>query len=67
MAGSADFDLYRPSEEHDMLRDAIRSLSEAKIGPYAAEVDEQARFPQEALDALDASDLTTRESAPTVS
>ncbi|MDQ0601248.1 alkylation response protein AidB-like acyl-CoA dehydrogenase [Streptomyces canus] len=57
MAGSADFDLYRPSEEHDMLRDAIRSLAEAKIAPYAAAVDEEARFPREALDALVASDL----------
>ncbi|WP_369034621.1 MULTISPECIES: acyl-CoA dehydrogenase family protein [Streptomyces] len=57
MAGSADFDLYRPSEEHDMLRDAIRSLAEAKILPYAAAVDEEARFPQEAHDALVAGDL----------
>ncbi|MFF9262160.1 acyl-CoA dehydrogenase family protein [Streptomyces longwoodensis] len=57
MAGSADFDLYRPSEEHDMLRDAIRSLAEAKIAPYATAVDEEARFPQEAHDALVASDL----------
>ncbi|MEV6481017.1 acyl-CoA dehydrogenase [Streptomyces sp. NPDC051576] len=57
MAGSADFDLYRPSEEHDMLRDAIRSLAEAKIAPYAAAVDEESRFPQEALDALVANDL----------
>ncbi|MFI8948410.1 acyl-CoA dehydrogenase [Streptomyces sp. NPDC053750] len=57
MAGSADFDLYRPSEEHDMLRDAVRSLAEAKIAPYAAAVDEEARFPQEALDALTANDL----------
>ncbi|MFE0177485.1 acyl-CoA dehydrogenase family protein [Streptomyces sp. NPDC059002] len=57
MAGSADFDLYRPSEEHDMLRDAIRSLSEAKIAPFAAAVDEEARFPREALDALVANDL----------
>ncbi|GGT97900.1 MULTISPECIES: acyl-CoA dehydrogenase family protein [Streptomyces] len=56
-AGNSEFDLYRPSEEHDMLRDAIRSLSEAKIGPFAAEVDEQARFPREALDALVANDL----------
>ncbi|MFD3485326.1 acyl-CoA dehydrogenase family protein [Streptomyces sp. NPDC058665] len=53
----ADFDLYRPSEEHDMLRDAIRSLAEAKIAPYAAAVDEEARFPREALDALVANDL----------
>jgi alkylation response protein AidB-like acyl-CoA dehydrogenase len=57
LAGSADFDLYRPSEEHDMLRDAIRSLSEAKIAPYAAAVDEESRFPQEALEALVANDL----------
>ncbi|GAB2762964.1 acyl-CoA dehydrogenase [Streptomyces bullii] len=57
MAGSADFDLYRPSEEHDMLRDAVRSLAEAKIAPYAATVDEEARFPQEALEALVANDL----------
>ncbi|MEF9904332.1 acyl-CoA dehydrogenase [Streptomyces sp. P9-A2] len=57
MAGSADFDLYRPSEEHDMLRDAVRSLAEAKIAPYAAAVDEEARFPQEALEALLANDL----------
>ncbi|MFS7875029.1 MULTISPECIES: acyl-CoA dehydrogenase [Streptomyces] len=58
MASSGyDFDLYRPSEEHDMLRDAVRSLAEAKIAPYAAEVDEEARFPQEALDALVANDL----------
>ncbi len=27
-----------------MLRDAIRSLAEAKIAPYAAVVDEEARF-----------------------
>ncbi|KUN60068.1 acyl-CoA dehydrogenase [Streptomyces griseorubiginosus] len=57
MAGSADFDLYRPSEEHDMLRDAIRSLAEAKIAPHAAAVDEEARFPREALEALVANDL----------
>ncbi|MEV5252704.1 acyl-CoA dehydrogenase [Streptomyces werraensis] len=57
MAGSADFDLYRPSEEHDMLRDAVRSLAEAKIAPHAAAVDEEARFPREALAALTANDL----------
>ena len=57
MAGSADFDLYRPSEEHDMLRETVRALAEAKIAPFAAAVDEEARFPQEALDALVGSDL----------
>lgn len=40
-----------------MLRDAVRSLAEAKIAPHAAAVDEEARFPHEALDALVAGDL----------
>src|ERR1051325_6816220 len=40
-----------------MLRDPIRALAEAKIAPFAAAVDEEARFPQEALDALVANDL----------
>ncbi|MEO3844120.1 acyl-CoA dehydrogenase family protein [Streptomyces sp. CNZ287] len=57
LAGAPEFDLYRPAEEHDMLRDAVRSLAEAKIEPFAAEVDEEARFPQEALDALVTNDL----------
>ncbi|MFG2880067.1 acyl-CoA dehydrogenase family protein [Streptomyces sp. NPDC048337] len=57
MAGSADFDLYRPAEEHDMLRESVRALCEAKIAPFAAAVDEESRFPQEALDALVANDL----------
>ncbi|MDT0309376.1 acyl-CoA dehydrogenase family protein [Streptomyces sp. DSM 44917] len=57
MAGSADFDLYRPTEEHALLRESVRALAEAKIAPYAAEVDEEGRFPREALDALVANDL----------
>ncbi|MCX5391073.1 acyl-CoA dehydrogenase family protein [Streptomyces sp. NBC_00094] len=51
------FDLYRPSEEHDMLRESVRALAEAKIAPFAAAVDEEGRFPREALDALVAADL----------
>ncbi|MFF2079493.1 acyl-CoA dehydrogenase family protein [Kitasatospora sp. NPDC058162] len=54
---SQDFDLFRISEEHEMLRETVRSLAEAKIAPFAAEVDEQGRFPQEALDALTGNDL----------
>jgi alkylation response protein AidB-like acyl-CoA dehydrogenase len=54
---SKDFDLFRLSEEHDMLRASVRALAEAKIAPFAADVDEQGRFPQEALDALQANDL----------
>jgi alkylation response protein AidB-like acyl-CoA dehydrogenase len=57
MAGSTDFDLFRPSEEHDMLREAVRALAADKIAPFAAEVDDDSRFPQEALDALVAADL----------
>jgi alkylation response protein AidB-like acyl-CoA dehydrogenase len=40
-----------------MLRQTVRELADAKIAPYAAEVDENARFPQEALDALVQNDL----------
>ncbi|MFE5582016.1 acyl-CoA dehydrogenase family protein [Kitasatospora sp. NPDC056531] len=54
---SQEFDLFRISEEHEMLREAVRALAEAKIAPFAAEVDEQGRFPQEALDALRGNDL----------
>ncbi|GAA1876340.1 acyl-CoA dehydrogenase [Pseudonocardia ailaonensis] len=49
---NADFEAYRLSDEHDALRDAVRALAENEIAPYAAEVDEQARFPQEARAAL---------------
>ncbi|HEY5134185.1 MAG TPA: acyl-CoA dehydrogenase family protein [Candidatus Nanopelagicales bacterium] len=55
--GNPGFDLFRPSEEHDLLREAVRSLTADKIAPYAAEVDEEGRFPQEAHDALVAADL----------
>jgi alkylation response protein AidB-like acyl-CoA dehydrogenase len=46
------FDTYRLAEEHELVRQAVRELAESTIAPYAAEVDEQARFPQEAHDAL---------------
>jgi alkylation response protein AidB-like acyl-CoA dehydrogenase len=49
------FDVFRLPEEHDELRAAIRALAEKEIEPYAPAVDEEARFPQEALDALNAS------------
>src|SRR5882762_8452825 len=52
-----DFDTYRLTDEHTMLRAAVRQLAEDKIAPYAAEVDEDARFPQEAHDALVKADL----------
>ncbi len=50
--GNPDFHQYELTEEQRMLRAAVRDLAEDKIAPHAADVDEQARFPQEALDAL---------------
>ncbi|AEF42746.1 acyl-CoA dehydrogenase [Hoyosella subflava] len=52
MAGNPDFDLFKLNEEHDELRAAIRALSEKEIAPYAKDVDEHSRFPEEALAAL---------------
>ncbi|TDD80218.1 acyl-CoA dehydrogenase family protein [Actinomadura rubrisoli] len=47
-----DFPTYAPSDEHEMLRASVRELCEARVAPFAAVVDEESRFPQEALDAL---------------
>ncbi len=52
-----DFDLYQLSEEHRAIREAVRALTDAKIAPFAAEVDEQARYPHEAAAALLAADF----------
>lgn len=55
MTYNAEFDLYALPEEHQQLRLAVRALAEKEIAPHAADVDEQARFPNEALNALSAS------------
>ncbi len=52
-----DFDLFRTSDDHEEMRAAVRAVAQDKIAPYAAAVDEEGRFPQEALDALVASDF----------
>ena len=49
------FDLFQLPDEHDDLRAAIRALAEKEIAPHAADVDENSRFPEEALAALNAS------------
>ncbi|NKY50592.1 acyl-CoA dehydrogenase [Nocardia vermiculata] len=54
MAGNPDFDLFKLEDFHDELRAAIRGLAEKEIAPHAKDVDGDARFPQEALDALNA-------------
>ena len=55
MAGNPDFDVFKLPEEHEELRTAIRALAEKEIAPYAADCDENSRFPEEALEALNAS------------
>ncbi|RSM64976.1 acyl-CoA dehydrogenase [Kibdelosporangium aridum] len=44
--------VYQLSEEHEAVREAVRALSEKEIAPYAADCDENERFPVEARDAL---------------
>jgi alkylation response protein AidB-like acyl-CoA dehydrogenase len=50
-------EMFVLSEEHQAIREAVRAVAEAKIAPYAAEVDENARFPEEAAAALLAADF----------
>ncbi|NNM46407.1 acyl-CoA dehydrogenase family protein [Knoellia koreensis] len=57
MSGNPDFPLFQVSEDHEALREAVRAVAQDKIAPYAAAVDEEARYPQEAHDALVASDF----------
>ncbi|MDP9821919.1 acyl-CoA dehydrogenase family protein [Nocardioides massiliensis] len=46
------YPMYALSEEHQAIREAVRAVAEAKIAPYAAAVDEESRFPEEAAKAL---------------
>ncbi|HEY3535114.1 MAG TPA: acyl-CoA dehydrogenase family protein [Pedococcus sp.] len=55
--GNTDFPLFAISEDHEALREAVRAVAQDKIAPFAAAVDEEARYPQEAHDALVASDF----------
>jgi alkylation response protein AidB-like acyl-CoA dehydrogenase len=51
---SADsgFDQYQLTDEQQLLRKAVRQLTEDKIAPRAAEIDETASFPYDVLEAL---------------
>ena len=53
----SSFPLFALSEEHQAIREAVRSVCDAKVAPYAADVDENARYPREAADALQAADF----------
>ena len=52
-----DYPMFALSEEHQAIREAVRAVCDAKVAPYAAAVDEEARYPQEAADALQAADF----------
>jgi len=49
--------LFTLPEEDQALRDSVRSLADKKIQPFAHDVDANARFPQEAFDALQSAGL----------
>ncbi|WP_130839400.1 acyl-CoA dehydrogenase family protein [Corynebacterium neomassiliense] len=55
MALNPDFDLFQLPDEYRELRSAIRQIAEEQIAPHAADVDENERFPEEALEALNSS------------
>src|SRR5688500_1167769 len=54
---SADYPMFALSEEHQAIREAARAVCDAKVAPYATDVDEHARFPDEAAAALLAADF----------
>jgi alkylation response protein AidB-like acyl-CoA dehydrogenase len=54
---SSDTPVYGLSEEHQAIREAVRAVCAAKVAPYAADVDEHARYPEEAAAALLAADF----------
>jgi alkylation response protein AidB-like acyl-CoA dehydrogenase len=54
---TADYPMFALSEEHQAIREAVRAVCDAKVAPYAAAVDEEVRYPQEAADALQAADF----------
>jgi alkylation response protein AidB-like acyl-CoA dehydrogenase len=50
-------DMYRPTEEHEAFRAAVREVCDAKVAPNAAEADELAEFPKASYEALRAADF----------
>ena len=50
-------DLYRPTEEHQAFRAAVREVCDAKVAPNAAETDELAEFPKASYEALVAAEI----------
>ena len=54
---SDDADLYRPTEEHEAFRAAVREVCTDKVAPNAAEADELGEFPKASYEALRAADF----------
>jgi len=50
-------DVYRPSEEHEAFRAAVREVCAEKVAPNAAEADELAEFPKASFEALVSADF----------
>ena len=50
--------LFQLPDEYSSLRKSVRALAEEKIAPFARDVDENARFPEEAALALAANKLS---------
>jgi len=48
----SSFSLYSLTEEHELLRKAVRELAEDKIAPRAAEIDEKAEYPWDVHEAI---------------
>ncbi|MBA3524472.1 MAG: acyl-CoA dehydrogenase family protein, partial [Geodermatophilaceae bacterium] len=48
----SDTDVYALTDIHAHVREAVRELAAHEIAPFAADVDERARYPEEALKAL---------------
>jgi alkylation response protein AidB-like acyl-CoA dehydrogenase len=49
-------DLFKPTAEHELLRESVRQLAVDKIAPRAAEIDETAEFPWDVYAALVSAD-----------
>src|SRR4051794_11306298 len=49
--------MYGLSEEHQASREAVRAVCDAKVAPYAADVDAEPRYPDEAAEALRSADF----------
>lgn len=53
----APFDIYRLTDEHEMLRSTVRELADDRIAPRAAEIDETGEFPWDVYEALRRAEL----------